>query len=179
MTLRAASVLGDLIRDSTFCTDPASQLTDQLVSELDGEAAALGPSALSIKFTVLREMFSKARQAIPRPYVDAMPLKLFESLVSHSGGIDTVADALESWARLCGDLLVLCDVEDIKACCDVVFGGDADDAQWPMETRVCIWRQIVQTWQQDNDASWEGAVVILTIPFASVFFLANSMCLVY
>ena len=153
---RVAAVLVEFIQDPTFC-----------LSE-DESTETCSPSPLTSKFTIVRVLLAKIRKAIPSLQANKAASKLLPALISNSSGLDTTYDALETWGRLCGEVLVICEVEELKAFCDMLSLGNAADLGWacPAEARCVVWRQLVKTWREDDGANWESSISLLSAPFA-------------
>lgn len=153
---RVAAVLVEFIQDPTFC-----------LSE-DQSTETCSPSPLASKFIIVRVLLAKIRKAMPSPQANEAASKLLPALISNSSGLDSTYDALETWGRLCGDVLVMCEVEELKAFCDMLSLGNTADLGWTClaEARCVIWRQLVKIWREDNEANWEGSISLLSAPFA-------------
>ncbi|KAG6823452.1 hypothetical protein H0H92_010171, partial [Tricholoma furcatifolium] len=64
----------------------------------------------------------------------------------------------EAWAELCVDVLATCGSDAVREFWD----GD----KWKAAERALVWRVFAKGWvMQSSDASWEGAVCALAVPF--------------
>jgi hypothetical protein len=73
----------------------------------------------------------------------------------------------------CAEVLLVCDLHELR-----LFWGTSRDAgsekkkEWSKkaEVRRLVWDCFVQKWKAEGEWHWEGAVVLLGVPFVCVFF---------
>lgn len=95
---------------------------------------------------------------------------LLPTLISTSNGLDEAYSALEAWARLCGEIIVASNLEELKAFCELLADEKLTELGWtfPSLSRTLVWKQLVQVWRDDRQSGWEGAILLLSTPFAYV-----------
>jgi hypothetical protein len=167
LCVNAVRVLVELIQDPTFGHNaPVSS-----VVALEHSLEEIEPlSSLTVKYTIVHGLWGAMRQVIPRaPLAECAP-DVFAALFSNSGGLDADADALALWARACADVLVLCDVDDLKAFCAAARDEEGSDVafEWDTDARAVVWQQLAGTWIRDAEACLEGAILLLGTQFTYV-----------
>jgi hypothetical protein len=120
---------------------------------------------------------------VPQDALAAAGEKLIELLMEYRDEMlwdcDVEVGARKAWARLCADVMAVCDLEELrafwgKACCGVGFVVDGRGAKkekewlWSADTRSSLWKTFMEMWKGDTEASWEGCVVVLAAPFLLV-----------
>lgn len=108
------------------------------------------------------------RTTFPNDLLHAGGTRLLECLLEDESDLvwetDTPETARTEWAKLCAETLAVCDIEVLEK-----FWAKRRQsyASMPYESgvRSLIWSCFVQTWTMDREASWEGATVLLGVPF--------------
>lgn len=108
------------------------------------------------------------RTIFPNDLLHAGGAKLLECLVEDESDLvwetDSPDTARGEWAKLCSETLVVCDVEELEK-----FWARRSQSYAAMThepgVRSLVWGRFVDTWTADREASWEGATVLLGIPF--------------
>ena len=78
--------------------------------------------------------------------------------------LDDTGDARTDWAYLCAEALLACDVdESIKFWARRARSLTFMSYEAAVQSRV--WRCFVEKWKTDAEGTWEGAVVLLGVPF--------------
>ncbi|TRM64183.1 hypothetical protein BD626DRAFT_456663 [Schizophyllum amplum] len=101
---------------------------------------------------------------IPREHLVADATRLLNALIDGEEELSEGSEvARQSWARLCARVLSVTDTEDTREFwCQstrrVSWG-------WSDETRRMVWREVVDQWRQDPEATWDGDIVLLAVPF--------------
>ncbi|KAI6114401.1 hypothetical protein F5141DRAFT_1187942 [Pisolithus sp. B1] len=150
---RAANLLVDILGDHT----------------LDFASAAGRPSHsnASIKLSIVRELWAIMRTTFPHNLLHVGGLNILECLVEDEEALTeqlTTDDARTQWGYLCAETLVVCDADELRK----FWARRARSvALMPYEAGAqnLIWRCFIEKWKEDAESSWEGAVVLLGVPF--------------
>ena len=130
-----------------------------------------------MKLGAVRELWACMRTIFPSNLLHAGGTKLLECLVEEESDLvretDAPDTAREEWAKLCSETLVVCDVEDLKKFWAKRSRSYATRTYEP-GARSLVWSIFVETWTADREASWEGATILLGVPFEYV--LWSSVC---
>jgi hypothetical protein len=87
---------------------------------------------------------------------------------------DSGESARNKWVSLCVNVLGACDVSAVRAFWEYEEGGSMGGFrdkgfEWTPDFTNAVWRTVVQQWR-DGEFHWEGAVVLLGVPFTYVLF---------
>lgn len=108
------------------------------------------------------------RTTFPNNSLHSGGAKLLECLVEDESDLvwetDTPDTARQEWAKLCSETLVVCDVEELER-----FWAQRSKSYASLTCepglRSLVWGCFVETWTVDREASWEGAIILLGVPF--------------
>lgn len=108
------------------------------------------------------------RATFPNNLLHAGGAKLLECLVEDESELvweaDTLDTAREEWAKLCAEILAVCEVEELEKFWAKRLQSYATVTYEP-GVRSLVWGCFVETWTADCQASWEGGTVLLGVPF--------------
>ncbi|EIW80981.1 hypothetical protein CONPUDRAFT_104060, partial [Coniophora puteana RWD-64-598 SS2] len=127
-------------------------------------------SNAALKLSITREFWKVMRSAFPDNHIHAGASKMLVYLVEHEDELvweeDSPDDARRQWATLCAEVLIVCDVAQLRA-----FWSGRTRAKLAAEyepgVHSLIWGCFVDSWSEEVDVAWEGAVVLLGVPFAN------------
>jgi hypothetical protein len=77
---------------------------------------------------------------------------------------DSPDDARKQWAYLCAEVLVVCEVDDLREFWSKRSCAMAMMAYEP-GVQSLVWGCFVEKWTEDAEGSWEGAALLLGVPF--------------
>ncbi|KAI6039330.1 hypothetical protein EDC04DRAFT_1755812 [Pisolithus marmoratus] len=124
-------------------------------------------SNASIKLNIVRELWAIMRSTFPRTLLHVGGTKILECLIEDEEALteqQTTDGARTQWAYLCAETLVVCDADELRR----FWARRARSVGlMPYEAGVqtLVWRCLVEKWIEDVESSWEGAVVLLGVPF--------------
>ncbi|KAF8551673.1 hypothetical protein OG21DRAFT_1498937 [Imleria badia] len=166
---KSASILAEVLRDSqldlSLIALPASSKIG-LHSKATKNISVRSNSAM--KLGTVRELWASMRTIFPSNLLHAGGAKLLECLVEDESDLvwetDAPDTARKEWARLSSETLAVCDVEELKK-----FWAKRSQSYATMTyepgVRSLVWSCFVETWTADREASWEGATILLGVPF--------------
>ncbi|KAL4069879.1 hypothetical protein V8B97DRAFT_1887107 [Scleroderma yunnanense] len=168
---RAAGFLVDIICDQTynFAVPPGvvSPLSSPVGAIRQPNHSQLHCSNASIKLRVVHELWEIMRAIFPSYLLHAGGAKLLEGLMEDEEcltELDDTEDARTLWACLCAEVLLICDIDELRK----FWARRARTlALMPYEAgaQSLVWRCFVEKWKGDEEGTWEGAVVLLGVPF--------------
>ena len=82
---------------------------------------------------------------------------------------DSGESARNKWVSLCVSVLSICDASAVRAFLGYEEGGTMSGLRdkgfkWTQELKNAVWRATVEQWS-NGEGHWEGAVVLLGVPF--------------
>ena len=176
---RAASILIDILLDSDL--DLTTKTGPPRKTLSSSSPARLPPSSHSstvLKLSITRDLWATIRGTVPLEFMAMAGKKLLACLVDNEDALVCEAgspdDARKQWAMFCAEVLLVCEPEALK-----LFWGVSQDAEYgdvcrvwsrPAEVRSLVWACFVQKWKEEGDWYWEGAVILLGVPFLCVYF---------
>ncbi|KIN99598.1 hypothetical protein M404DRAFT_1004540 [Pisolithus tinctorius Marx 270] len=170
---RAANLLADILGDHTLNFTSAAGVPSPTLSTPGAyyryarRLERSSPSNASIKLQIVRELWAIMRTTFPNNLLHNGGAKILECLVEDEEVLTeqaTTDNARTEWAYLCAETLVVCDVDELRK----FWARRARSvALMPYEAGVqnLVWRRFVEKWREDAESSWEGAVVLLGVPF--------------
>lgn len=169
----AAAILMGVLQDDTLDLTPRVD-SNSLPSSSDGATPQtdMPPNTrtnAALRLKVIRDLWSATRTVIPYEHLSTAGEKLLSCLMKNEHELtDPGKDAQDEWASLCAELLVVCDVDELKA-----FWGyhtSPDNKKWERnltsDIQNLVWKCFVEKWKEDEKGNWEGGVVLLGVPFA-------------
>lgn len=121
-----------------------------------------------MKLGAVRELWACMRTTFPNNLLHAGGAKLLECLAEDESELvwetDTADIAREEWAKLCAETLAVCEVEELEKFWAKRLQSYTTMAYEP-GVRSLVWGCFVETWTADREASWEGATILLGVPF--------------
>ncbi|KAF9453095.1 hypothetical protein P691DRAFT_801947 [Macrolepiota fuliginosa MF-IS2] len=161
---KAADVLVDILEDASLdlvCSKPA-QNTDAVA---DDGFNVHGKTNGELKLCVVSEMWRIAYMTFPETNLRRAGERLLRCLMKIEDElVESNDNARVLWVSLCIKALAVCDVDAMKMFWGFEAGGCEWD--WSEEVRNIVWRTSVEKWSEDG-CSWEGAAVLLAVPFTS------------
>ncbi|KIJ62575.1 hypothetical protein HYDPIDRAFT_176396 [Hydnomerulius pinastri MD-312] len=186
---RAGGILVEILRDSkldlTMKVPPSSSIgganatpagSGQRAKRMAQNKTARSNSAM--KLSVIRELWSSMRTTFPNNLLHAGGAKLLECLIEDESDLvwetDAPDDARKEWAKLCAETLVVCDIDELRK---FWAKRSRSYAMMTYEAGVqsLVWGCFIEKWKADAEGSWEGAVILLGVPFdnSSAWELSN------
>lgn len=140
-------------------------------------------TAPELRLVVVNRLWQTMRTIFPQvtlvPAAEALLTSLIKneaSLLPENVRMDGVffeSDSGEStrnkWVSLCVSVLSICDASAVRAFLGYEEGGMMSGLrdkgfQWTQDLKNAVWRTTVEKWR-DGEGHWEGAVVLLGVPF--------------
>ncbi|EGN98376.1 hypothetical protein SERLA73DRAFT_56513, partial [Serpula lacrymans var. lacrymans S7.3] len=177
---RAAVILVDILQDPNLDLShkAGSALPVVATSPVKDRSPSKSPRKLpnnssrsnaALKLSITREFWTIMRTTIPNNLLHAGGAKLLTSLMENEDDLvwetDAPDDARKEWAYLCAEVLVVCDIDELKKFWTRRASARAQMTYEP-GVQSLVWNCFVEKWQEDADGTWECAVVLLGIPFA-------------
>jgi len=177
--VRTVEILIEILQDSeldftqTTSTEiPTSPVKGFKSSPRRSQSKAPPPrSNATLKLSVIRDLWSTTRTAIPHNLLSVAGQKFIAMLTQNDSElvpeIDPEDDARKQWSLLCAEVLVVCDLGELRS----FWGSSADEGKqqvqnWTLGMTNVVWGSFIEGWRQDGGESWEGAAVLLSVPFA-------------
>lgn len=170
--MRAAEILVGLLEDPELdltarSPPPPDLITTSPVRSTPGPStrasSTIPPSRSNayLRLSVVRTLWRTTRTAIPHRALGAAGERLLACLVQHEDTLVCATDeARAEWALLCVQVLLVCESNALRA-----FWASAGTG-WEPEVRCLVWKTFVEQWTEDGEGGWEGAAVLLGVPFA-------------
>lgn len=168
---KAATILVDILRDpkldlSTKVGPPPSQHASPAVSRK--QILLPSRSNAALKLAVTRDLWAVMRTTFPSNLLHSAGTRLLVCLIEDEADLvwetDSLDDARKQWAYLCAEVLVVCEVDDLREF-------------WARRSRVMVmmsyepgvqslvWGCFIERWNEDAEGHWEGAALLLGVPF--------------
>ncbi|KAF8442906.1 hypothetical protein L210DRAFT_3611408 [Boletus edulis BED1] len=166
---KSASILTEILRDSQLdLASTACPTSSKMGSHSKATKSMPVRSNSAMKLGVVRELWACMRTTFPNSLLHAGGTKLLECLVEDECDLvwetDAPDTARKEWAKLCSETLAICDVEELEK-----FWAKRSRSYAIMTfepgVRSLVWGCFVETWTADREASWEGAIILLGVPF--------------
>ncbi|KAF8842180.1 hypothetical protein BDN67DRAFT_995787 [Paxillus ammoniavirescens] len=176
---QAAAILVQILRDpqlelilkvaspsSKGGASPISSRSGQLAKKTDRSRSTRSNAA--VKLRVVRELWASMRTTFPHNLLHAGGATLIECLIEDESDLvwetDTPDDARKEWAKLCAETLVICDIDELRKFWERRSRSYAMMTYEP-GVQSLVWGCFIETWKVDTEGSWEGATILLGIPF--------------
>lgn len=191
--LLAVKYLVDALEDPKLDFGPkpvrttASVPVENVPSSDDPVPKCSGTNA-ELRLVVVKGLWQTMRTIFPQvtlvPAAEALLTSLIKneaSLLPENARMDGVffeSEAGEStrnkWVSLCVSVLGVCDASAVRAFLGYEEGGTMsglrnEGFKWTQDLKYAVWRTTVEQWR-DGEGHWEGAVILLGVPFTYVFF---------
>jgi hypothetical protein len=175
--IKAADILIDILQDANLdLTTKSGPPRKVLSSSSPARAPPSSHSNTALKISITRDLWTTTRTTVPLELITAAGEKLLACLVNDEDDwvweLDSPDDARKQWAMFCAEVLLVCDLDELR-----LFWGTSRVARsekkrgWSKkaEVRRLVWDCFVQKWKAEGDWHWEGAVVLLSVPFVYAF----------
>ena len=166
---KSASILAEILRDLQLdLALIACPTSSKIGSHSNATKVVPVRSNSAMKLGAVRELWACMRTIFPNNLLYAGGAKLLECLVEDEADLiwetDAPDTAREEWAKLCSETLAVCDVEELEKFWTKRSQSYATMTYEP-GVRSQVWGYFVETWTADREASWEGATILLGVPF--------------
>lgn len=170
---RAADVLVGILEDTDLvlvCCKSTHKTQDCELATAPSYATLRNMNG-ELKLQIVSEMWRVARVTFPETNLRRAGERLLSCLMKIEDElVDSNHDARLLWVALCVKALAVCDVDAVKT----FWGFEAARSEWDWteEVRNIVWRASIESWCNEG-CSWEGAAVLLAVPFTCVYFLVQ------
>jgi hypothetical protein len=159
-----ADILTDVLQDSKVnFTDPKAKPPKPKDANDATTAKPIDSLPSSTKLFIIHALWKCARAILSYEALIKANDKLLATLVSLERSV--VDDARHEWASFCVDVL-LCNLDAMET----FWEHRGDGLQ--KKSVALLWKLFVGNWRTHADATWEGSVFLLGVPFAYVVLLA-------
>jgi len=166
LTRKAVDVLVGLLEDTDLDLVVSKQDTQDVPAP--GVFALSGKTNGELKLEIVYEMWRIMHEVFQEVNLRRAGERLLSCLMKIEDElVESNDEARQLWVSLCVKALTVCDVDAIKMFWGFERGWDWD---WTEEVRNTVWRASIEKWS-DGDCNWEGATVLLAVPFACVILL--------
>ncbi|KAG6334257.1 hypothetical protein ID866_4832 [Astraeus odoratus] len=124
-------------------------------------------SNASIKLSIVRDLWAIMRTTFPNNLLHSGGAKLLARLIEDEEDLVEQAaldDTRMQWAHLCAGTMVVCDIDEARK-----FWTQRAQSltliTYEVGVQSFIWRCFVEKWKEDAEGSWEGAIILLGVPF--------------
>ncbi|KAG2342195.1 hypothetical protein BDR05DRAFT_964509 [Suillus weaverae] len=173
---KAAAILVDILRDpkldlsAKFGPPPSQQASSPIGEVRVAPRRTLIPSRsnAALKLVVTRDLWAVVRTTFPNNVLHSAGARLLECLIEDEADLvwetDSPDDARKQWAYLCAEVIVVCEVDDLRE-----FWAKRSCAMALMSyepgVQSLVWGCFIEKWSEDAEGSWEGAALLLGVPF--------------
>jgi hypothetical protein len=176
--MRAADILIDILQDASLdLTTKSGPPRKTLSSSSPTKVPPSLHSNISLKLSITRDLWTIIRTTIPPDFVVAAGEKLLACLIDNEDDwvweTDSSDDARKHWAMFCAEVLLVCASDELRSFWGTSRGSGNDSKRdWSRkpEVRRLVWACFVQKWKEEGDWNWEGAIILLGVPFMWVSF---------
>ncbi|KAL1689375.1 hypothetical protein GGG16DRAFT_93612 [Schizophyllum commune] len=118
------------------------------------------------KLRLIADLWLVLCENITREHLAADASRLLKAVIDSEEELCESDFSRQAWATLCARLLSVCDSEDSRDfwC----LSSRRMSWSWDDAVRKMVWREVVDQWRQDGEASWDGDIVLLAAPFTDV-----------
>lgn len=164
---KAADVLVDLLEDNDLDLVPSKPAQKAQETETpSGNYSSFGKTNGELKLHIVSEMWRIVYVTFPETNLRRAGERLLSCLMKMEDElVDSNDDARLLWVSLCVKALAVCDVDGMKMFWGFEAGGCEWD--WTEDIRNLVWRTSAEKWSEDG-CNWEGAAVLLAVPFTCV-----------
>ncbi|KAG0704222.1 hypothetical protein DFH29DRAFT_912360 [Suillus ampliporus] len=125
-------------------------------------------SNAALKLVVARDLWTVIRTTFPNSLLHSAGARLLTCLIEDEAALvwetDSPDDARTQWAYFCAEVLVVCEVDDLREFWSTRSRGMSMMSHEP-GVQSLVWGCFVERWTEDAEGSWEGAALLLGIPF--------------
>ena len=176
--IRTTDILIDILQDTTLdLTTKSGPPRKALSSSSPTRVPPSLHSNIALKLSITRDLWTVVRTTIPLDLVAAAGEKLLACLVDNEDDwvweTDPNDDARKQWAMFCAEILLACHSDELK----LFWGtsrevGNGRKGAWSRKPTVrhLVWACFVHKWKEEGDWNWEGAAILLGVPFVWVLF---------
>ncbi|KAG2155943.1 uncharacterized protein EDB93DRAFT_1128917 [Suillus bovinus] len=173
---KAAAILVDILRDpkldlsAKFGPPPSQRVSSPIggVRVSPRRTSIPSRSNAALKLVVTRDLWTVVRTTFPNNVLHSAGARLLACLIEDEADLvwetDSPDDARKQWAYLCAEVLVVCEADDLRE-----FWAKRSWAMAMMSyepgVQSIVWGCFVEKWTEDTEGSWEGAALLLGIPF--------------
>ncbi|KAG1745909.1 uncharacterized protein EDB91DRAFT_1236218 [Suillus paluster] len=172
---KAAEILVDILGDSKLdFSAKYGPPPSQHVSPVAGVRVTPKRSSLpsrsnaALKLVVVRDLWAVLRTTFPNNLLHSAGTSLLACLIEDETNLvwetDSPDDARKQWAYFCAEVLVVCELDDLRE-----FWTRRSSAMSMMSyepgVQSLVWGCFVERWTEDTEGSWEGAALLLGVPF--------------
>jgi hypothetical protein len=155
-----ADILIDVLQDSKVnFTNPNAKLPKPKDKDDVTTAKPIDSLPSSTKLFIIHALWKCARAVLSHEALIKANDKLLGSLVILERSV--VDDARHEWASFCVDVL-LCNLDTMET----FWERQGDGLQ--KNSVALLWKLFVDNWRTYGDATWEGSVFLLGVPFVYV-----------
>ena len=193
-TVRAANILIDIIQDRNIDMTPKASVPPSLKSGPKAEIEVLSVTLSSdpphedpvptrrstngeLKLKVVHDLWRTVRTTVPHSLLATASEKLLLCLVANEDELldeDDLPDldaehdnaALKSWAQLCAELVMCCDIDVLKAFWGLDSDASVELGRWRQaKYTMFVWRLFAEMWKMELLCTWENCAGLLSVPF--------------
>lgn len=135
-----------------------------------------------LRLVVVKRLWQTMRTIFPQAPLVPAAEALFSCLVNNEASLllenvrmegviesDSGESTRDKWVSLCVSVLSVCDVSAVRRFWGYDEGGAMSGLRdkalkWTQDFTNAVWRSTVEQWR-DGECHWEGAVVLLGVPF--------------
>ncbi|KAG8214607.1 hypothetical protein J3R82DRAFT_9677 [Butyriboletus roseoflavus] len=165
---KAVGILAEILRDPELDLALIACPTSKIGSPSKATKSTPMRSNSVMKLGAVRELWAGMRTTFPNNLLHAGGAKLLECLVKNESELvwetDTLDTSREEWAKLCAEILAVCEVEELEKFWAKRLQSYATVTYEP-GARSLVWGCFVERWTVDCQASWEGGAILLGLPF--------------
>ena len=170
---KVADILVGLLEDSDLDLVPSKPVQDLQEGSALGVFTLSGKTNGELKLQIVCEMWRVTHVVFQETNLRRAGERLLSCLMKIEDElVESSSEARELWVSLCVKALMVCDVDAVKMFWGFERGGWEWD--WTEEVRNTVWRASIEKWS-DGGCSWEGAAVLLAVPFTYV--ILRNQCL--
>ncbi|OJA17207.1 hypothetical protein AZE42_00199 [Rhizopogon vesiculosus] len=168
---KAAMILVDILRDpkldlSTKVGPPPPQHASPVMSRKPSLLPSRSNAAL--KLVVARDLWTMMRTTFPDNALHSAGARLLACLIEDEANLvwetDSPDDARKQWAYFCAEVLVVCEVDDLRE-----FWAERSRAMAMMSyepgVQSLVWGCFIERWTEEAQGPWEGGALLLGVPF--------------
>ncbi|KAF9005430.1 hypothetical protein BDQ17DRAFT_1303792 [Cyathus striatus] len=169
--IKAAEVLIELVQDPNLDFATKANNVDSVPAQDNSNSAKAHKFTNGcVKLVIIRELWRIMAKEIPSFLLMPVSERMLVCMMTNEEElVDSDGTTLAVWASVCVEILVRSEMESIK----VFWGYDPADGgkpwvwSWSAETTASVWAIFVENWQK-CEGHWEGAVVLLSVPFTEL-----------
>ncbi|THV03879.1 hypothetical protein K435DRAFT_747426 [Dendrothele bispora CBS 962.96] len=166
---KATDILFQIIENSEPETTPESSKASQRTvfdTSRPKQRTRFSPAK---KLNLMRALWAWAKNILCAEQLEQHGQRLLGGLMNNEEDWTDDGDlARTQWAAFCAELSISCELDSLKAFWGYRIISDIDPWvwNWTPELRSQVWVKFVKVWHDNKRATWEGSLLLLTIPFA-------------